>query len=136
MTLKERLYEERKHWHIKEELDKVRKNETEDDKIRHQFYQVCAYLNQTVDLSDVSLPDYKSVFQFIEKHNIDISNVIKPYEYDVFKSHVVSQKMVVLPCIGKRPEKMYNLDNRDDYIEYKNLMRAEAKERREEKKKA
>lgn len=118
MTLKERLYEESKHWHIKEELDEFRKNKTEGYKMCETFDDICDHLGKTMDLSDIYFPDYASVFDFIEKNNINISNMIKPYEYDYFKKKVLAEPVIMLPMIGKKPDKVYDLTNRDDYEEY------------------
>lgn len=118
MTLKERLYKERKHWHIKEELEEFEKNKTEGYKMCEKFDDICYHLEKTMDLSEIYFPDYISVFTFIERNDIDISNMIKPYDYDYFKKKVLAEPVIMPPMIGKKPNKVYDFTNIDDYEEY------------------
>ena len=116
MTLKERVMKECGHRDIKKELEEARKGE--DYKLSIKVLDVCEYLDTCMDLHDIDCSSYEKVFDLIEKNNIDISNMIKPYEYNDFKTTVLSDNVRMTTGIGKRPDRIYDLNNEEDRIEY------------------
>lgn len=116
MTLKERIIKECKHRDIKKELESVRDEKS--DKINDVFFGLCEHLRDNVDLHDVDCSTYAKIFQAIEDKHIDISKIIKPYDYQTFKKEMLMEPIQLPMDIGKKPDKIYDLRNEDDYIEY------------------
>lgn len=131
MTLKERIYKASQNWHIKEDLEKA--EQSEEYKRDVMFNDICEYLDSIMDLSNVNLPDYQSVFKFIETKRIDVSQFIKGYGYDDFKQKVIDDSPFSSPFIGKKPDKIYNMDTEEnayEFMEYLDEIRKKRKARR------
>lgn len=99
MTLKERLYEERKHWHIKERLEKA--ENSEGYKQLNMFHDVCERVAEKVDVSDIECDTYEIIFELIEKNHVDISDIIMPYTYTEYKKAMLTSRVRTSPGIGK-----------------------------------
>lgn len=108
MTLKER-----KHWHIKEELEKTEKSEGY--KQLDIFYDVCERVAEKVNVTNIKCDTYEVVFELIEKNNVDISDIIVPYTYAEYKKAILESMVRIPPHIGKKPDKVYDPNDPDDY---------------------
>ena len=93
------------------------------DEMYTMFQQICHRLEDNVDLKEVYCDTYDDVFSLIEKHNVDISDIIHSDKYERFKQAMLRSKVQCCRPIGKAPERLYNLDNTDDYIAYEKSLK-------------
>ena len=124
MTLKERLLKQKSiptgAGITAEEYSKT------PDGIRYEkFLDICDRLTATVDLSEIHCSTYAEVFALIEEYNVNISDIVATEEYVEFKNAMITSKVQCCFPLGKLPDKVYDLNNVDDYIAYTKLCKEE-----------
>ena len=115
MTLKERILS-RKPSTTKEDLERAHNSES--SKRFRRFLRICERLNSKMDLSNIPCDRYKDVFELIEKHHIDISDIVPVDEYPEYKRLMIEDKVQMAPPIGKVPDKIYDFSKEEDRLEY------------------
>lgn len=93
------------------------------DEMYAEFQQICHKLEDNVDLKEICCDTYADVFSLIETHSINISDIIHPDKYEQLKQVMLNSKAQCCRPIGKKPEKIYNLDNKDEYIAYEKSLK-------------
>lgn len=86
-----------------------------------KFLQICDRLQKTVDLSDIYCSTYEKVFELIEQHHVDITDIISENEYGNFKDAMLKSRVRCCPTLGKDPERIYDLNNGKDRLDYMRL---------------
>lgn len=89
-----------------------------------KFLQVCERLQERVDLSGIYCSTYSKVFELVENKNVDISDIVSDTEYTDFKQALLEDKVQNCPQLGKKPDKIYDLRNPEDYAAYMEKRRA------------
>ena len=106
MDLKERIKESMQ---LSTDVGDLKKFEqSESHNVYAKFLDIEERVSKTVDMSDVYCEDYNSVFELVEKHNIDVTDIIAPYEYNDFKQLMLNDTVMISPSIGKKPDKVYD----------------------------
>lgn len=120
MTLKEQLLNKRPPI-SKEKLDEVKNSKH--SKQYKKFLYICNRLDSTVDLSNDYCNNCKDVFSLVEKYNVDISDIVPKNEYERYKEYMINYPVQIIPTMGKKPDRIYDLSNVDDYIDYTDMIR-------------
>lgn len=97
------------------------------DEMYTAFQKICHKLEERVDLKEIYCDTYADVFSLVEKHNVDVSDIIQSDKYEQFKQVMLRSKVQCCRPIGKAPERLYNLDNADDYIAYEKSLKENRK---------
>ena len=94
---------------------------SEKGKRYQKFLQICNRLQKTVDLSDIYCSTYEKVFELIEQHHVDITDIVPENEYGNFKDTMLKSRVRCCPTLGKDPERIYDLNNKQDRLDYMRL---------------
>lgn len=117
MTLKEKILNTRPTI-TKEDLERAA--DSPKAKQYSKFLDICERLEMSVNLSNIHCSTYKEVFELIEKHHVDISDIISDENYDDYKNMILNMKSKRCPSLGKLSDKIYDLNNPEDYEAYLN----------------
>lgn len=108
-------------------IDMEQYEKSKEGKRRAKFFEICKRLEENADLQTISCDTYEDVLNEIEKRRIDISDIIPKQEYVLFKKQMLTDHVQCCPHIGRPPEKIYDLDNPDDFKEWEKMMFKERK---------
>lgn len=125
MGLIERAMKQRS---VSDAIDMEEYEKSPNGKRRAKFFEICKRLEEYVDLQEISCDTYKDVLNEIEKRKINISDIISKQEYPSFKKQMLTDPVQCCPHIGRPPEKIYDLDNPDDFREWEKMMFGERKD--------
>lgn len=112
---------------VSENIDMIQYENSPEGKRRAKFFEICKRLEENVDLQEISCDTYEDVLNEVEKRKINISDIVSKQEYPSFKKQILTDPVQCCPHIGRAPEKIYDLDNPDDFREWEKMMFRERK---------
>lgn len=107
---------------VSENINMRQYEKSPEGKRRAKFFEICKRLEANVDLQEISCDTYEDVLNEIEKREINISNIVSKQEYPLFKKQILADPVQCCPHIGRPQERIYDLDNPDDFKEWEKMM--------------
>ena len=118
MTLKEKILN-RKRTITKQDRDNYL--QTKDAKDYDLFLNICERVVATIDCSKLKCDTYSEVFDIIDTYHISVFDIVSEQEWNDFKNSMLNSKTQCCPTLGREPNKIYDLTNVEDYMEYSKM---------------